>query len=431
MLDRFKDHMAQTFPFLAGSKILVACSGGVDSMVLAHLVQECGYDFSLAHCNYKLRGKASDLDEEWVKKWALDNERPLFLETFDLSREEASIQLKARDLRYHWFKELSETDGFGYVLTAHHANDTLETFFINLSRGTGLDGLTGIPQINLNIIRPLLPFTKEDILGYAKSHGIRWREDESNTEVKYVRNKIRHQLVPKLVDIHPSFLSNFQKTQEYLGLAGQMLDAYGKELKARLFVPSGTSIRISIAELKKYQPLTGYLFLLFKSYGFTQWPDITDVLEAQSGKEIRSKSHRLIKHGENLILAPLNEQIFQEYVLDEAVSEWNVPIHLRIESVETLEIGASNSIYVDKEKLNYPLKLRKWKIGDYFYPLGMNGRKKLSKYFKDKKYSSIQKEEQWLLCSDVHIIWVLGERMDDRFKVDPQTKEILKISWLI
>ena len=430
MLDEFKHHIALTFPFIEKSRLLIACSGGVDSMVLVHLIKGSGYDFALAHCNYKLRGDASNLDEELVKKWALENNQRLFLQTFDLQKEGGSIQLKARDLRYKWFQELMEEEGYDYVLTAHHADDNVETFLINLSRGTGLDGLTGIPRLNQNIVRPLLPFTKEDILNYAKSEKVSWREDESNSELKYLRNRVRHEIVPKLREINPSFLPNFQQTQEYLGLAGQLLNRYGKELRAMLFVPSGINFKISISDLKKLHPISGYLFLLFNSYGFTQWQDFVALLEGQSGKEIRSKSHRIIKNREHLILAPLTLLSQKEYELGENQDEWDDPVHLRIEHVDSMGTHSPNMINVDKEKLNYPLKLRKWKIGDYFYPLGMDGKKKLSKFFKDEKYSTIQKEEQWLLCTDTDIIWVLGKRMDKRFNVDHNTKEILKISWL-
>ncbi|MEO0572863.1 MAG: tRNA lysidine(34) synthetase TilS [Bacteroidota bacterium] len=433
MLGRFKHHIALTFPFLGKSRLLIACSGGVDSMVLAYLVKESGYDFALAHCNYKLRGQASDLDEALVRKWSLENDKQCFVKTFDLKDKEGSIQLKARNLRYDWFKELTTKERFDYVLTAHHADDNLETFFINLSRGTGLDGLRGIPQSNQDIVRPLLPFTKEDILKYAKSVGVPWREDKTNAELQYLRNRIRHEIVPKLREINPSFLFNFLQTQHYLGHGSQLLTNYGDELRAKLFAQSEARFYIPIDELKKLQPLEGYIFLLFKPFGFTQWQDLEDLLEGQSGKEIRSRSHRMIKNRAHLILAPLTLPSLLEYEFheNENESEWNDPIHLRIERVDAKESNSINVIYVDKEKLNYPLKLRKWKIGDYFYPLGMKGRKKLSKFFKDEKYSTIQKEEQWLLCSTTDIVWVLGKRMDDRFKVDQQTKETLKISWLL
>jgi tRNA(Ile)-lysidine synthase len=399
-------------------------------MVLAHLALQCQFNFSLAHCNYKLRSEDSDLDEALVTAWSSENNIELFVKTFDLSEEKSSIQLTARNLRYAWFGQLMNTEGFDYVLTAHHADDAMETFFINLSRGTGLDGLTGIPQKNERIVRPLLPFQKKEILDFAKSQNIPWREDESNTSLNYVRNGIRLQIVPKFTEINPSFPKSFGRTLEYLGLSNQVLRNYAEELKKRLFLAHEDGIHISIQELKKLTPLQGYLFVLFSTYGFTQWEDIIEILDAQSGKAIRSNSHRIIKDRETLILTPVVESNYEEHLIHKHEIVWNGPIILNIEKVSAMNTSLPNTIYVDKETLNYPLKLRKWKIGDYFYPLGLNGRKKVSKFFKDEKYSTVQKENQWLLCSESDIVWVLGKRLDERFKVTDQTKEILKFTWV-
>jgi len=205
VLDKFKNHVSNTFPFLGESRLLIACSGGVDSMVLAHLAGECKFEFVLAHCNYKLRGQDSDLDQELVSSWGQERKVEVHSKTFDLSDETNSIQLKARQYRYDWFLSLLSKENYDFILTAHHADDSMETFFINLSRGTGLEGLTGIPQKNEHIVRPLLPFSKKEILGFAQSEAIPWREDESNTELKYVRNRIRHEIVPRFLEINPSF----------------------------------------------------------------------------------------------------------------------------------------------------------------------------------------------------------------------------------
>ncbi len=431
MLDRFRKHVANHFSFLNESKLLIACSGGIDSMVLAHLATMCDFNFSVAHCNYKLRGKASDLDEALVTAWCKKNDKQIFLKTFDLSDEAGSIQLQARNLRYDWFDQLLNDYEFEYLLTAHHADDTMETFFINLSRGTGLEGLTGIPEKRGNVVRPLLPFYKKEIIDFAKAENIAWREDESNTELKYLRNKIRHEVVPKFSEINPVFAENFQRSLEYLGLSAQLLADYGKELKTRIFKENGDEIHISIEELKSLSPLKGYLYLLFSVYGFTQWEDMLDLLNAQSGKEIQSKTHRIIKDREHLILTPIKISGQTEYLVDMEEGVWKGPVNLKVERVGALDETSQNVIYVDKETLNYPLKIRKWKIGDYFYPLGLKGRKKVSKYFKDEKFSTIEKEKQWLLCSNSDIIWILGKRPDERFKVTERTKEILKFTLVL
>jgi len=430
VLDKFKNHVSNTFAFLGESRLLIACSGGVDSMVLAHLAGECKFEFALAHCNYKLRGQDSDLDQELVSSWGQERKIEVHSKTFDLSDETNSIQLKARQYRYDWFLSLLSTENFDFILTAHHADDSMETFFINLSRGTGLEGLTGIPQKNEHIVRPLLPFSKKEILGFAQSEAIPWREDESNTELKYVRNRIRHEIVPRFLEINPSFFSNFTRTQEHLGHSAQLLEKYAVELRTRWFVEDEDAFYVPISELKSLKPLKGYLHLLFSDFGFTQWNDMVDLLTAQSGKAIQSKTHRLIKDRENLILAPLPVLDEEAHTIQENEHNWQGPVELRFDKANLLENSSAKAVYVDKETLNYPLKLRKWKIGDYFYPLGMNGRKKVSKFFKDEKYSTVEKENQWLLCSQSDIVWVLGQRLDERFKVTEKTKEILKITWV-
>ena len=293
-----------------------------------------------------------------------------------------------------------------------------------------MEGLRGIPRKNQDIVRPLLTFSKGEILEFAKANGIPWREDLSNKDLKYLRNEIRHEIVPKLKELNPTFLSNFQQTQEYLDYSSQLLGNYREELKARLFTETNGEIHIPISELDKLSPLNGYLHLLFMDFGFTQWEDLTHLLTAQSGKEVRSLTHRMIKDRDYLILAPITKSEEKVFLLTEDENQIKEPLQLTMDAVNAIGAFSPNVIYVDKEKLNYPLKLRKWKIGDYFYPLGMEGRKKLSKFFKDEKYTALQKESQWLLCSKDKIVWVLGKRLDDRFKVTGVTKEILKFTWV-
>src|SRR5690606_4320232 len=219
MLTEFKKYIIQDFPFLLNSKLLIAVSGGVDSIVLAHLCYKSGLHIALVHCNFNLRGEESDADEKFVVDFANELNVEVFIESFDtneyVKKNKVSIQIAARELRYEWFRELRTALNFDYILTAHQADDNLETFLINLSRGTGLDGLTGIPSINNNIARPLLPFSREDVLQYAKENELEWREDSSNHETKYLRNKFRHEVVPILKEINPAFLSNFQNTVNY------------------------------------------------------------------------------------------------------------------------------------------------------------------------------------------------------------------------
>ena len=307
MFAKFTTHINSYWSFLKGKKIGIAISGGIDSVVLTHLLHQLEYSIVLAHCNFKLRGKASDKDEAFVKQLAKQLEVPAFTIAFDTEivakQEKISIQLAARKLRYKWFEELIMANEFDYILTAHHADDNLETFLINTIRGTGLDGLTGIPQQNGVIIRPLLPFTRTEIERYATNNTISWREDLSNAEAKYLRNKIRHQVIPILKEINPNLLKSFQNTQEHLKETKQLIAAYIENSKNTFVSLEGNGTqKINIKKLEKLDNPKAYLYELLKAYGFTEWNDITDLLTAQSGKQIFSKTYRLIKDRDYLLL---------------------------------------------------------------------------------------------------------------------------------
>ncbi|RIV33012.1 tRNA lysidine(34) synthetase TilS [Flagellimonas lutimaris] len=432
MFPKFKEHISNKMPFLKGKKLLLACSGGADSVVLAHLCVAANLDIALAHCNFNLRGEESDGDEDFVRELESKIGVEVYVKTFDTKQyvetHRGSVQMAARELRYQWFDELLKTKGFDYVLTAHHADDSLETFLINLSRGTGIDGLSGIPEVNEQVVRPLLPFSQEEIVEYATSESIEWREDSSNASSKYLRNKIRHQIVPILKELHPTFLQNFLNTQNHLQQTNDLVVNNLNELKAKLFEPRDGAIKINIAELEQLQPLESYLYGLFKDYGFTEWEDVKALLTAMSGKQVVSKTHLLLKDRDCLILSEIKNRVSQTYpvYIDETASE--SPITLKLENVKNLENQDQNVVFLDKEKLNFPLVLRNWEKGDYFYPFGMKGKKKLSKFFKDEKMDVISKEKQWLLCSDNEIVWVVGKRADERFKVEDSTQQIIKIT---
>ena len=434
MLEQFKKHIEHRFPFLLKEQLLVACSGGVDSVVLAHLCNGLKMDFSLVHCNFNLRGKDSDADQHFVEQLADQLNKPFFVRAFDtlgyINQHGGSVQMAARELRYAWFSELLDGKEGSYILTAHHADDDLETFLINLSRGTGVDGLTGIPEQNGGVVRPLLPFSRKDIVGFAKKNHISWREDKSNADTKYLRNKIRHQIVDRLKELHPTFLENFQRTQEHLASSATLLESYKTKLQNELFEKSGDAIRIKIVALKQLEPLPAHLHLIFGEFGFTEWKNVLELLNTISGKQVMSATHRLVKHRDYLLLGAKAEEDQRVYKVVENQQLVDQPISLKIVPVDQMENAAANVLYVDKETLNYPLLIRKWQKGDYFYPFGMKGKKKLSKFFKDEKMDILAKQEQWLLCSGEQIVWVIGKRADDRFKVTAKTKEILKFTLL-
>ena len=399
-------------------------------MVLAHLCKAAGVDFVLAHCNFQLRGEESAEDERFIGKLAEElnvNYYVKYFETEVYAKEyKLSIQVAARDLRYAWFKELIAELGLNYTLTAHQADDVLETFLINLSRGTGIQGLTGIPARTNDVLRPLLPFSRDQILKFAESNGISWREDSSNQEKYYLRNKIRHDIVPELKKLHPTFLENFKATQSHLSGSVQILEQHISAIKKEIFKKSEDGWEIATEELLRLQPLKSYLHALFREYGFTEWENVLDLLDAMSGKEIRSATHRLIKDREVLLLAPLAAEIESsfEFTIDTQLVEGPEP--MKIEEVDSISQLSRQILYVDKETLNHRLELRKWKKGDYFYPLGMKGRKLVSKYFKDEKFTALEKEGQWLLYSGDQLVWIIGKRADERFKVTPDTKSILR-----
>ena len=435
MLTRFKNHLSESFSFLKDQKLLLALSGGLDSMVLWHLLQALDFKIGLAHGNFQLRAQESEGDFEFVKQKALELQLPFYMQRFDTANyaEEKgiSIQMAARELRYTWFEELRISEGYDWILTAHHADDHLETTLINLTRGTGLDGLLGIPAISGKIVRPLLPFSREQILAYAQKHEIIWREDSSNASTKYFRNKIRHQVIPVLKELNPTLLTSFQQTLSYLKESQDIIHHAIQELKNQVVEEKENHVKIHLEPLKKLPSPKAYLYPLLQSYGFTSWDDIYNLMDAQSGKQIFSDQYQLIKDRNCFLIQPLTvNDRNQSYVWENLNEVLSLPIHLESQIVEQLGEGNQTSIFVDADKIQSSLVIRKWQEGDVFYPLGMKGqKKKVSKFFKDEKMSLLEKEAIWLLCSDEKIVWIMGRRADERFKVSSQSTKILNIIW--
>ncbi|WP_425075746.1 tRNA lysidine(34) synthetase TilS [Psychroserpens sp. S379A] len=418
--------------------MLITISGGLDSVVLTHLCSKLNLDITLAHCNFKLRANESDVDEQFVVDLAEQLGLEVFIEHFDTKTfaetEKLSIQMAARELRYNWFFELAKSFNFDYILTAHHADDNLETFLINLTRGSGLTGLTGIPEINDNIVRPLLPFSRTQLEDYAQQNDLQWREDSSNASDDYLRNKLRHHIIPQLKDMTPELLSNFNTTISNLKETETIVAEHLNEfLEHVIEADNTTQVTFKISEFNKVSNPKAYLFEVFKDYGFTEWNDVVNLLKAQSGKQVLSKSHRLLKDRDYLILTnrcpsegSTSEASF--FIINENDKVTKTPFGtLNFEVVKAIEEHSKTIIYIDKDQLQFPLQLRKWEKGDVFYPFGMQGKKKLSKYFKDEKLSLVDKENVWLLTSEDKIVWVIARRADNRFKVTENTTNILKI----
>jgi tRNA(Ile)-lysidine synthase len=436
MFAEFKAHIKLNFPNLFKDRILLACSSGIDSMVMTHLCQKLNLNITLAHCNFCLRGHESNLDEAFVVDYASKQDILVFSKQFDtqsfVDNSKYSIQMAARELRYNWFQSLSEQHQFSCVLTAHHADDNLETFLINLSRGSGLDGLVGIPEKNGLFLRPLLPFSRDQILQYAQKHQIEWREDSSNVSLKYQRNQLRHKLVTVLKEIYPNILESLTKTQSHLEASKELLESHIHDIEEQVIVKTNLGeIHFDINVLKALKSMPLYLFPLFNKYGFSDWKALSKLLDGQSGKKLLSKTHTLIKNRQVLILfsndLPTATSQKIESHNDIAFIE-NLGCHMKIDKVSVLDSPDTNTIYVDFDKLQFPLELRPWKNGDYFYPKGMEGKKKISKFFKDEKMSLSEKDKTLLLCSDAQVVWVIGKRQDARFIASETDALMCKIS---
>ena len=431
MIEQFKNHLQERFPFLKTSKSLVAISGGIDSVVLARLMAELDYDFALIHCNFNLRGEESDGDEEFVISIGEELGAEVFTQRFDtkgFAKEEGiSIQMAARELRYIWFEELRQTLKYDYILTGHHAQDDLETFFINLSRGSGLDGLTGIPEQNEYILRPLIPFSRRQIKSYVDQKNIEWREDSSNISDKYLRNHIRHHVVPALEKAAPNFLQQFSKSRSFLQESSQLIEDYTALLYSKIVTESFQGYQLNIQALKDVPHTKAVLYQLLKDFEFTAWEDIYDLLDAQAGKWVSSGSYRLIKDRGVLLLTVEKELNLKQYRIAEFDAQIIIEnLEITIANTKEIDLSKKGEAVFDKDMLKYPLTIRKWQEGDYFYPFGMHGKKKLSKFFKDEKFSALDKSAIWLLCSGDDIIWVVGHRTDNRYKVKSDSQNLLK-----
>lgn len=436
MFDRFKQHIQSNFSYVEKAKILVAISGGLDSVVLVHLLSNLNYKIGLAHVNYQLRDDESERDEVFVKQLAKQLKLPFFIHRVNTTafskKTGLSIQMAAREIRYNWFDEVIGEKKYDFVLTAHHLDDSIETFFINLNRSTGLEGLTGIPAKNNKIIRPLLVFSRAEIEEYAVKNKLKWREDTSNATTKYERNKIRHKLVPVLEDINPQFSDAFSNTQSYLQGSQSLVNDYISLLKSMFWTEKDGLISISLKDLYDLPNLKTILFELLKDYGFTEWEDVFMLVKGQTGKRVFSNTHVLLKDRGNLMLSSVEKEkreldvieVRDNFKIDNVIFKID-----ELSDIKTFKPSNPCDICFDKNKVNFPLFVRKWKKGDYFYPLGMRGKKKLSNFLIDQKVSRLEKEKIWLLCdAKKNIVWVIGYRLDDRFKITENTTEIIQIS---
>jgi len=426
------------------TRTLLAVSGGVDSVVMVDLFHRAGLSFDIAHVNFQLRGGESDRDELFVRSLAEKYSIQVFVKHFETAKyarnHKISIQVAARQLRYEWFDELLLKHGYDRVATAHHLDDQVETFLINLARGTGIAGLHGIPIQQGKIIRPVMFTWRKEIEAYAKVNNLDFVQDSSNLSTKYIRNRLRHKVIPQLEFINPAFRQELTQTIGFIRDAEAIYRQTIEQKRKEIFHQEGNRIYINADRFFTLKPLTSWAFELLSPFGFNlaNIRDITGLADSIPGKEVLSPSHRLIKDRDQLILiSRLIEDEESAYMItarDIEHGSIKTAVNLRFEILHKIPAefdDPGNSACFDLDNLDFPLVLRKWQRGDFFYPLGMSKRKKLSDFFIDQKFSRIEKEKQWLLCSGENIIWVIGHRIDDHFKITSSSKKILKITGVL
>ncbi len=437
LLNHFLEFIKEKKLINPGEKILLTVSGGMDSSVMAHLFSKTNYDFAIAHCNFSLRGGESDGDAEFVKKLAESFQKTFHIKCFNTQifaeKNKYSIQEAARILRYLWFEEISTEFNYQKIATAHHLDDSIETFFINLLRGTGTAGLKGISAMKEKIIRPLLFATRKEIEEYACENKIDYREDSSNASDDYLRNRIRHHIIPVIKQNAEGFEDNMEKLMEDFSLITDMVNDRLESWKQKYIEEdeAGNS-RIPIDRILKEKNVSSFLSLLLYSFGITGI-DCNKLLSTETaGKIFHSKNYSILRDREFLILQKNDKLVLKTYSISDLPAEIHVEnmiISIRREdkNMKNSFPGKNKFLQIDGEKITFPLTLRPWKTGDYFFPLGMQGKKKISNFYTDEKIDRFQKDKIYLLLSGNDIVCILGHRIDDRFKITSSTKKILTI----
>jgi tRNA(Ile)-lysidine synthase len=453
LLQRYQTHIKAEKLFSNADHLLLAVSGGVDSVVLCELCFQSGFSFSIAHCNFQLRGEESERDETFVRALAEKYKVTVFVKKFDTEKYAAdhklSIQEAARKLRYEWFNQLvnsheslvvsqasvSRLTSHVPILTAHHADDNIETLVMNFCRGTGLHGLTGIPAVNGSVRRPLLCFSKEELLQFARENKLAFVEDSSNQSVKYTRNLFRHEIIPAIEKVYPQVKVNLLDNLERFKSIEALYTIAVDKLLQKLVRQKGAEWHVPVKQLMGYNN-KALVYELIARFGFSekQVEEVTKLSWAGSGKYIESADHRhrIIRHRHWFVIGPVQAAKDSMLVVEKGTSEVeteNGTLFIK-ETVQFKDFPANPyEALLDAKEIQFPLLLRKWKTGDYFYPLGMKKKKKLSRFFIDLKLSKTEKENVWVLEMNKKIIWVVGYRIDERFKINPQTGAALHLTF--
>lgn len=442
MLQQFRQFIKDNRLFTDKETILVAVSGGMDSVALCALFHQSGFKFGIAHCNFRLRGAESDGEETFVKQLASGYGVKFHSKSFETTEyannRGISIQMAARDLRYEWFEHLLKTEGYNRVATAHHLDDQAETFFINLLRGAGLPGLHGILPKQGNLIRPMLFATRNIIDDFVRINHLPYREDSSNKSRKYLRNRLRHELMPVLTNIDPAFSHKLDNTMHHLRGVEDILNRHLEEVSARLVIRKNDCFYIEINKIKELPPAETWVYLLLQRFGFSPvvLKEIADALDGISGKIFFSTSHRLVKDRDLLIVESLSRlnPDQKEYIIDEDAPGIRLPFPVEFQLLPVAEIlpvlHDLNYACLDSGILSYPLTLRRWQKGDSFIPFGMKGKKMVSDFLIDLKLSIPEKEKIWILLSSGEVVWIVGKRIDERYRITKQT-QMAKVIHLI
>lgn len=439
MIVEFQQYIEQHKLCNTNNGVLLAVSGGIDSIVMLDLFVRTNYKTAIAHCNFQLRGVESEDDEKFVRDLGEKMGLTVFSKKFETrnyaAKYKLSIQVAARELRYVWFEELSKKEGFDYIAVAHHSDDQVETFFINLLRGSGLVGLKGMPLKRDRIIRPLLFAKREYIETYARVRNLSFREDSSNKEDTYLRNKIRLNLITELEKIDKKAPDAIIRSTKHLSDADVLLQQLLDEKFKSVFRIEKGIYYMSMDTIKDMQPLEIWMYYLLRNFNFNR--DITDniceaIIEKQSGKTFYSITHIAIIDRNSILIESIKDPDTKVYCIKAEQETITKPISLKLQTSPNNEvfkmIKKPNVAYLDKEKLRFPLKLRKWKKGDRFQPIGMKGSKLLSDYFIDNKFNLIEKQNIWLLVSGEDIVWIIGHRISEKYKITKQTVSVLSVT---
>lgn len=432
---RFVDFVEQNGLIKPGGKVLAAVSGGMDSVLMAHLLKAAGYQFAIAHCNFMLRGADADADQQFTQQLAQTLGVPFYTTNFNTGQyaeeHKISIQMAARDLRYQWFETLRAQHGFDAIALAHHQNDTIETILLNLTRGTGIAGLHGILPQNGYLVRPLLFLGRHEIETIINTEGLKYVEDASNASVKYARNKLRHKVVPVLKELNPNLEATFENNLRNFREMEELLNNRVTQLANELLVAHDDSISLSIEKIKHLSPKRLLLFKLLQRFDFIETivDDLLTVLDKHPGRVFESATHCLVVDRQDLIITPKSDTEIKSVVLSarDKETQWSgYRLNVLHDDSPLIIRDDPLAVSIDEELLVYPLVIRSWEQGDSFYPLGMRTRQKLSDFFIQQKVPLHAKKNIPLLVNgNGDIMWVGGYRTSDKYKVSASTKKVV------